>query len=117
MQSRYKHWQQIIISACEQCGRNQLPQLHPLREFADWLAQCQGQGWILQAGDYHQPALRLENEHYVAVGPEGGFADEELQLADQHGFQRLSLGRRILRTETAGVVAAAHLQCVAGIMD
>jgi len=119
VESRYKHWRQIIISACEQCGRTRLPRLHAVSNLDDWLQQLPAgaQAWILQAGDYQQPQLDPASEQYLCVGPEGGFSEQELELAVQSGCHNLSLGRRILRTETAGVVAAAHLQCLVGKMD
>jgi len=119
VESRFKHWQQIIISACEQSGRTRLPQLHALADFGDWIQQRpeDSQAWILQAGHYQKPALAIDRQQYLCIGPEGGFSEQELDAAGRQGFQHLSLGRRILRTETAGVVAAAHLQCLAGVMD
>jgi len=119
IESRYKHWRQIIISACEQSGRTRLPLLHDLVNFEDYVTRCQSdaQGWILQAGNYVKPSVDLNQAQYLCIGPEGGFSEQELHFAAQHGFTALSLGPRIFRTETAGVVAAAHLQCLAGVMD
>lgn len=118
LQSRQRHWRQVIISACEQCGRNWLPRLHPVMTLQQWLqADQNGQRWILQAGNYQRPQLQSGKTQYITIGPEGGFSELELGLADQHGFVGLSLGARILRTETAGLAAAVHLQCLAGVMD
>lgn len=112
------HWQGVIASACEQCGRATLPVLLPTLRYTDWLAQTD-----------EVPALRLvldpEAERglratqaarriTLLVGPEGGFAADELAQARAAGFLGIRLGPRILRTETAGVAALAALQTLWG---
>ncbi len=114
---RQEHWQGVIASACEQCGRNSLPQLLPVLTFGEYIEQGRKQGHasvqrlILDpegdAGirDIGQP----EGGVQLLVGPEGGLDDSEVAAAVAAGFTRLRLGRRVLRTETAALVAAAAL--------
>jgi 16S rRNA (uracil1498-N3)-methyltransferase len=115
-----RHWQQILISACEQSGRRRLPDLGPVLGLEDWLAQLcdRGRGLVLdpnarqRLADLPPPAsgqpIRL------LVGPEGGLADAELGLLRERGFSAIRLGPRILRTETAPLAALAALQTLWG---
>ena len=116
---RMAHWRGVLAAACEQCGRNLLPDLEPPQAMDRWLATL---------GD--APALRLallpegdvtlrqfpsvENGAILVVGPEGGFTANDVSLLTQAGFHGLRLGPRILRTETAGLAALAALQAIAG---
>ena len=114
---RHDHWRGVLISACEQCGRNRLPSL----ELASDLEQA-----IAFAGDSPRLLLTPEGAHTLPalahgltgvsllIGPEGGFAPEELALAQQHGFQGCRLGPRVLRAETAPLAALTTLQAIAG---
>jgi len=116
---KIRHWQQIAISACEQCGRNRLPVIHALHDLGPWLASTEAQRkFVLHhradsiggAGD--KPASIA-----LLVGPEGGLGVDEIGAAEQAGFQSLRLGPRILRTETAPVAAIAILQARWGDMQ
>jgi len=116
---RMAHWRGVLASACEQCGRNRLPDLEPPQALDRWLAAL---------GD--APALRLallpegdvtlrqfpqmDNGAILAIGPEGGFTANDVALLTQAGFHGLRLGPRILRTETAGLAALAALQAIFG---
>lgn len=106
------HWRKVAASACEQCGRATLPTLFPPRSLADWLADrdealrlvlhpATGSAWR-EAREVASAAL--------LIGPEGGLAEPEVAQATQAGFTPLTLGPRILRTETAPVVALTLLQ-------
>lgn len=111
---RHEHWQGVIASACEQCGRNSLPQLLPVLTFTEYLEQaCKqpAQRLLLDPeGDTGIRAVdRPEGNVQLLVGPEGGLDDVEIAAAAAAGFTRLRLGRRVLRTETAALVAAAAL--------
>jgi 16S rRNA (uracil1498-N3)-methyltransferase len=106
------HWQAVAISACEQCGRARVPIVHPPLDLAHWLSARDeslrlvlhpGTGGILEDG---QPATSAA----LLLGPEGGLSACEVDAALAAGFSCLSLGPRILRTETAPVVALALLQ-------
>jgi 16S rRNA (uracil1498-N3)-methyltransferase len=110
---RASHWRQVTIAACEQCGRNQLPRLHPLLGFDTWLAaSSQASLRLLLAPDGEltlaslaPPAGPVE----ILVGPEGGLAPDETAAALRCGFRALRLGPRILRTDTAGPALLAAL--------
>lgn len=115
-EKRMEHWRQVVISACEQCGRNTLPQLEPLQSLPRHLATPGNalrlflSPWASERiHDLARPA-RVE----LLVGPEGGFTDEEEQAARAAGFRPVSLGPRVLRTETAGLAALSALQTLWG---
>lgn len=113
---RASHWHQITIAACEQCGRNQLPRLHPLLDFDAWLAASSTSSLRLLLapdGDMTLAALAQPTGPVdILVGPEGGLAPVETAAALRRGFQALRLGPRIMRTDTAGpaLLAAINAQ-------
>lgn len=127
---RARHWQQIVASACEQCGRNHLPQVLPLLSLPDWLGEQMAVRKNSHAGvpgnlyfmlaPTAEKGLRDFPEAAAAatltllVGPEGGLAPEEEAAARATGFVSLRLGGRILRTETAALAAVAALQTLWG---
>lgn len=118
---RLEHWQAIAISACEQCGRNTLPVIDAPGALASHAAARGDSGpalrWMLCPG----AATRLRDRRVppnaaieIAVGPEGGFDDDDLAALHAQGFEALALGPRVLRTETAGLAALAALQALHG---
>jgi len=114
--ARMGHWQKVLIAACEQCGRARLPELREPMDLIDWAGTPpDGQRLVLAPGE-SRPLAQMEFSAAVEllVGPEGGFEDQELELLQRSGVQAVSLGPRILRTETAGPVALAILQAMAG---
>ena len=114
---RREHWQGIVIGACEQCGRNRLPELHPPRAFDEWVQSPEsGQALILDPrASRTLPAIRpAPTRLRLAIGPEGGFADEEIGMARAGGFSAVRFGPRILRTETAVVASLAAAQTLWG---
>ncbi len=118
LEKRIKHWEGIIISACEQCGRATLPVLQSVRNFTDWASTTElpGTGIMLQP-ESKTPLKQLEaNESRVAVlvGPEGGMTEAEQTMAVAAGFQGIRLGPRILRTETATLAAISAIQTLWG---
>ena len=111
-QKKQQHWQQVMISACEQCGRNDLADIAPVRPLADWLAGCTAASRLLLDPHQAQPfsAALASPSLALCFGPEGGFDDDEIRLAGQHGFASVTLGPRILRAETAPLAALAIAQ-------
>ena len=108
---RLAHWRQIAISACEQCGRSRVPTIHPPLGLGDWLAQTEADLKLV----LHPVAEPLASHARPAslaflIGPEGGLSEAEVQLAQQAGYHPARLGPRVLRTETAPVVALSVAQ-------
>ncbi|MAT92554.1 MAG: 16S rRNA (uracil(1498)-N(3))-methyltransferase [Halioglobus sp.] len=110
-EKKRRHWQQVAISACEQCGRCDLPEIHPLAPLPAWLdsvdAPCR---LLLQPGANAAAPGASPRRVALLIGPEGGFSQGEVELAQAAGFRGLQLGPRILRTETAPLAAIAVLQ-------
>lgn len=110
-EKRTLHWQKIAINACEQSGRCTIPTIHLPVALNSWLEQVPaGQGFMLDhLGSSGFTAERPEAT-FLLIGPEGGISDEEKMLASEAGFQSVRLGPRVLRTETAPVVALTAIQ-------
>jgi len=116
LSKKLARWQQLAISACEQCQRNRLPQIAAPMELSDWLAQNQSQ-WRLVL--HHREAEGLPRQASVQslsllIGPEGGLSESEIASARQWQFRPLTLGPRVLRTETAHVAAISLVQYLWG---
>ncbi|MBE0505113.1 MAG: 16S rRNA (uracil(1498)-N(3))-methyltransferase [Marinospirillum sp.] len=111
-QKKLEHWQQVAISACEQCGRNSLPVIHPPQSLTDWLQVRQEAVRLLLHPHGQSAALATETPSDVAllIGPEGGLHEQEVEQAQKSGFSGLRLGPRILRTETAPLAALTLVQ-------
>lgn len=113
---REAHWRRVAIAACEQCGRNAIPELRPTLAFASWLATAEpATRWLLDPGAaplaaHTPPPASFE----LVVGPEGGLSERERELAVSRGCEPVSLGPRVLRTETAPVAALAAIQALWG---
>ena len=116
LDKRLRHWQQVAISACEQCGRNIVPTIHPPQTVEQWLASRNTDlGFVL----HHRTEQKLSGFEppqsvSLLIGPEGGLTAAEIALAEHHQFHALALGPRVLRTETAPVVAIALMQYLWG---
>ncbi len=118
-EKRAEHWRNVAISACEQCGRNTLPQLHAPQELGTWLSgmrQTPGGKFILLPGGANnlQAQPRPQGRVFIVIGPEGGFTEDEANIALQAGFAPVLLGPRVLRTETAALAGIAALQTLWG---
>jgi 16S rRNA (uracil1498-N3)-methyltransferase len=114
---RGTHWQNIVIAACEQCGRNRVPEVAPSVAFGAFLARPARDGTrvlLLPEGETTIRALGPRAPVTVLIGPEGGLAPEERTLALAAGFRAVRFGPRILRTETAPLAALAALQALYG---
>ncbi len=112
LEKKVEHWKKVALSACEQCGRNRIPTILPPADLADWLNTEQSAlKLILHPHNQHPLSSHTAPKSVaIAVGPEGGFTDDEIRLAQQAGFKGLLLGPRILRTETAALAALSVLQ-------
>jgi len=108
------HWRAIAIAACEQCGRNRLPEVTPPAQLREVLRQAAADGARLLLSP--DAALRIEDVPRpttgvtVLIGPEGGLSEAEQQEAEAAGFTAVRLGPRVLRTETAAIAALTLLQ-------
>ena len=105
-----------VIAACEQCGRNRIPAIAVPVPWNDWLAGWKGAGILLVPGAHASLATlpRPPLPVALAIGPEGGFSEREIDAARSKAFHAVSLGPRVLRTETASVAALAALQTLWG---
>jgi len=114
---RLEHWRRIVIAACEQCGRNHLPEVVQPMLLPAWLAGPRPACGLLLALSTRNglpPLARPLPAITLLVGPEGGFAAHELEAAGKAGYQTVTLGPRTLRTETAALAALAALQALYG---
>jgi 16S rRNA (uracil1498-N3)-methyltransferase len=111
-QSKAAHWHAIAASACEQCGRNRLPSIEPPRRLIDYLGTLPAGGTrlLLEPAAEVRGAAPIDGEVSIAIGPEGGLDDEEIEAFRLAGFAAMTLGPRVLRTETAAIAALAWLQ-------
>ena len=112
MEKKLKQWQGIIISACEQCGRDVLPKLNPVIKFQDWVGKVNAdEKWVLDPrGNADQNIPETLHSAVIAIGPEGGLSQDEINQACDFGFKEKLIGPRVLRTETAALTAVTLLQ-------
>lgn len=129
---RFKHWRNVVISACEQSGRNDVPEIEKEQPLIAWLnaiaEEKNSKRFIFspyaETTDEHKQDRRFNRENQLAeskivllIGPEGGFRDDEIIHAQQCGFVPIQLGPRILRTETATISALTLMQFCYGDFD
>ncbi|MDM8569584.1 16S rRNA (uracil(1498)-N(3))-methyltransferase [Thiotrichales bacterium HSG1] len=113
---RQQHWFKIIVSACEQSGRNNLPVLHNVIPLTVWLDKPQiGSRLVLSPNGEHSLCVSLsmhdvQKSITVLIGPEGGLTATEIQLATEVSYVDINLGKRILRTETAATTVLSICQ-------
>jgi 16S rRNA (uracil1498-N3)-methyltransferase len=114
---RLTHWRNVVVAACEQCGRNRVPEVTAITDLATYLREAAGDGLrLLLAPDadrdlkQHEAPLKVT----LLVGPEGGLAPDERQRAEKSGFIPIRFGPRVLRTETAPLAAIAAMQALWG---
>ena len=117
-QRKMAHWKAVTVAACEQSGRSRLPVVEVPVHLDDWLAREPQPALRLTLAPGAQQSLRTLGgewrEAALLIGPEGGLTDAEQAKAERAGYQSCSLGRRVLRTETAALAALAVLQAIHG---
>jgi 16S rRNA (uracil1498-N3)-methyltransferase len=115
LKKRMQHWHKIIVGACEQSGRSVVPKLLEPLHFENFIEQDFGHKFVLH---HHAKKSLLDfekiNQATIIIGPEGGLSKAEINLAVKHNAQALLLGSRVLRTETASLVALANMQLLWG---
>jgi 16S rRNA (uracil1498-N3)-methyltransferase len=121
---REAHWRRVAVAACEQCGRNRIPDVRPTLGFQSWIAVPSSTN-PQQVGDLRRRWMLVPDGTPVAamappagpiellVEPEGGLSDRELELAGR-ASEPVALGRRVLRVETAPLVAIAAMHALWG---
>ena len=117
-EKRVARWQEIVVSACEQSGRNIVPKVLPLTTYAQALQQLpQETTKLLMSLNRAQKLSDVQPQSgkvVFMVGPEGGWTEKDEQQAFDAGFQSVTLGKRVLRTETASLAAIATMQTLWG---
>ncbi len=115
--SKMDHWRGVLISACEQSGCNTIPTLNDPIELRELSNQTMSGSRIILTPNNGQGLATLKsenNQYHLLCGPEGGFSAEEEASASAVGFKACRLGPRILRTETAAIVASSALHTLYG---
>lgn len=112
-EKKLQQWQKIAISACEQCGRNVVPEIRPIMSLEDW---CAEQSDALKLNLHPRAKYSINtlpqpvSKVRLLIGPEGGLSSEEIKMTRDHQFEEMLLGPRVLRTETAALTAITALQ-------
>jgi 16S rRNA (uracil1498-N3)-methyltransferase len=120
LEKKRAYWQAIAISACEQSGRNYVPQIREIIKLSEYMQDLpKGLHFVLTptASKTWDPAsYSVSSSKYITIGPEGGWSESELLYFNSANFFPISLGPRILRTETAAIAAVSILQSICGDM-
>lgn len=112
-EKKVQQWQKIAIAACEQCGRNRVPEIRPVIRLEEWCAEPESG---LKLNLHPRASLSINtlsmpvNDIRLLIGPEGGLSQEEIDMTARYDFTEILLGPRVLRTETAALTAIAALQ-------
>ena len=118
---KHEHWQKVIISACEQCGRNFIPTLNLTQSIDSWLKNLNKNTVRLVANPrakFNFAGLTKPKDNIIIlIGPEGGFSEEEITTLEKENFMSIKLGPRILRLETATIAALTLIQHYFGDLD
>lgn len=119
LEKKTEHWQKIAIHAVEQCGRTVVPNIEQPVPLEEWVFNRDEKTRLAldPASPQGLNTCPILGPVALLIGPEGGLTEEELVYATQRGFQMVSCGPRILRTETAALVAITALQCKVGDMS
>lgn len=115
---KIQQWQKIAIAACEQCGRNVIPEIRPIMKLTDW---CQEQDNMLKLNLHPRAKYTIRSLPSVPdegvrllIGSEGGLSPDEIVMTEEQGFTEVLLGKRVLRTETAALATITALQVMFG---
>lgn len=110
-QKKLDHWQSVAIAACEQCGMNRVPEILAPISLSDWVKSDLPASRFVLAPNKDQENVLLNSlpELALLIGPEGGLSEAEINTANQNNFKNWCIGDRVLRTETAPVVALSIL--------
>ncbi|WP_373767677.1 16S rRNA (uracil(1498)-N(3))-methyltransferase [Glaesserella sp.] len=115
---KIQQWQKIAIAACEQCGRNMIPEIRPIMKLSDW---CKEQDGMLKLNLHPRAQYTLKSLPTIPregvrllIGSEGGLSPKEIAMTEEEGFTEVLLGKRILRTETASLATITALQLLYG---
>ena len=113
---RESHWRRVAVAACEQSGRNRIPEVRPTLGFQSWIAvPAAAPRWMLDpAGEPVNRKSAARQDLELLVGPEGGLSERERELAAQQGCEPVALGPRILRAETAPLAALSAIHALWG---
>ncbi len=114
---RLQHWQHVAISAAEQCGRAIVPEIRPIQNVNTWIQDLNSEelGLVLHhRTNQSLDSLASPTKVRLLIGPEGGLTTEEISMAEAKGFVATTLGKRVLRTETAPVAALSIIQWLWG---
>lgn len=118
---KIQQWQKIAIAACEQCGRNIVPEIRPIMKLTDW---CKEQDGMLKLNLHPRASYTLKSLPHIPaagvrllIGSEGGLSAEEIAMTESEGFTEVLLGKRVLRTETASLATITALQILYGDMS
>ena len=110
-QKKIDHWQGIAIAACEQCGMNIVPKIQAPQSLQEWLKSDLPESRLVLAPNKENlnPLENISRNIVLLIGPEGGLSEQEIVDANDHGFKNWCIGERVLRTETAPIVALSIL--------
>ena len=114
---RLAHWRNVVAAACEQCGRNRLPEVHPAATLGEFLSAAEDGArrlLLTPSGTVRLRELAPADRVIVLIGPEGGLSEEEERRVLSAGFTAVRVGPRVLRTETAPLAAISALQAMWG---
>jgi len=116
LEKRMDHWQGVVISACEQSGRAVVPEVRSPLEIHEWLEKSRAGCRLVLTPEAETPLARMElsTPLELVVGPEGGFSEGEIGQMGSRAVRAVSLGPRVLRTETAAAAAVAVIQALCG---
>jgi len=115
-EKKLEHWRQVVISACEQSGRNIIPKIDAIQKVGDWISSCNAERkFVLHHRADKSPTGDIKPQQVaLLIGPEGGLSSDEITAAEKAGFAPWRIGPRVLRTETAPLVAITALQWLWG---